>query len=64
MANYIVKMRFSENEKDAITDVPVAAGSLSTSPDWILFYIGRDLHAHTVVAAFPKENVISVIATD
>jgi hypothetical protein len=41
--------------------VEVEAQSVIATPDWIFFHSGPSGNADSVVAAFPKDRVISVI---
>jgi len=62
MTKYKVRLQAAVGE-DA-NDVMVDATSVQATPDWVFFYSGMQDQAHTVVAAFPKERVISVVTEE
>jgi hypothetical protein len=63
MTIYNVTLLFEANDELGVIEVSVEAESLFANADWILFHEGKEPNApaHTVVAAFPKESVVSVL---
>ena len=61
MTKFTVKI---ETEGGSTSDVVVEALCVKESPDWVVFYSDRAGQAHTTVAAFPKDRVISVTTAE
>ena len=62
MTKYKVRLQAQVGE-DA-NDVILDAASVKAALDWVIFYRGAQEQAHTVVAVFPKERVISVVTEE
>jgi hypothetical protein len=64
MRKFTVSLEYDLDNPNA-KPFEVKAANLQVSPDWVLFYGGYEYDASTIVAAFPKTRVISIVsATD
>jgi hypothetical protein len=61
---YKVLIDFESNEQKGIDPVVVEAGGFHTDPDWIVFRKESRELAGTVIAAFPKDRVVSVTSEE
>jgi uncharacterized protein (DUF1778 family) len=58
MTKYKVRLQAEASEDP--NDVMVEAASIKTSANWVFFHSNATERPNNVVAAFPKERVISV----
>ena len=61
---YKVIVDFETDEKKSVDPIFVEAGGFHTDPDWIVFRRESRELAGTVIAAFPKNRVVSVTAEE
>jgi hypothetical protein len=61
---YKVIVDYQTSEKESVAPFFVEAGGFHTDADWIVFRKETRELAGTVVAAFPKDRVVGVIAEE